>query len=246
MTPQATKLYFELLDEQSKKLAAFGGPAVEKMLAQIAERAGKVGVQVPNAVNSARELVDARNLVAKAEALAAKGKLPTDKPGFWSRFTPEGRAQRAVHKNLSSQQANLDREFAIAKNKADMAAAQKAMQDSHIARMREIDPSFGVDPAAAVAASKGVGGGPPLWALGAGGLALGAGGVALGNQAGRASATEEANANNTRNKWLAYGGGLATGLAAPSILQGVNSFVGNQGFLPAGMSYGENPNFTGI
>lgn len=243
MTPQATKLYFELLDEQSNKLAAFGGSAVEKMLAELSARAGRLGVEVPREVNSLRELKNVRDLVGHAETLGAKGKMPTSKPGFWGHFTQEGRAQHAVHKNLSAQQARLDQEYAAAKNKADLLAAQRDMHSTHAARMHELNPDVPLPGEGGP--SKG---GPSMLALGAGGLALGAGGLALGHQMGQASGAEEANANNSRNKWLSYGGGLATGLAAPSILQGVNSFVGSQGFLPGG-SYGgggENPDFTSI
>lgn len=246
MTPQATKLYFELLDEQSNKLAAFGGSAVEKMLAELGERAGRLGVEVPREVNSLGELKSVRDLVGHAETLSAKGKMPTNKPGFFSRhFTSEGRAQHAVHQNLSAQQARLDQEYAAAKNKADLAAAQKAMHDTHAARMHEINPEVPLPGEGGPSRS-----GPSHLALGAGGLALGAGGLAIGHQMGQASGAEEANANNSRNKWLSYGGGLATGLAAPSILQGVNSFVGNQGLLPgfsgSGGYGGENPDFTSI
>ena len=56
--------------------------------------------------------------------------------------------------------------------------------------------------------------------------ATGAGAYYMGRRAG------EEGASNNRN--LAFGGGLAAGLAAPHILTGVNRIVANQGLLPTG------------
>ena len=103
-------------------------------------------------------------------------------------------------------------------------------------------------PDAAAAAGGGKSNGVPLWAVGTGAAALGLGAGALGHTLGSTSATDAANANNTRNKWLSYGGGMATGLAAPSLLKGVNSFVRNQGLMPPGSydQYGGSSDFTDI
>jgi hypothetical protein len=65
--------------------------------------------------------------------------------------------------------------------------------------------------------------GSGLLGFGLGGGLLGYGGYQLARQ----QAEEEA----TKNKLMAFGGGVATGLAAPSILNGVNKLVKNQGFL---------------
>jgi hypothetical protein len=65
------------------------------------------------------------------------------------------------------------------------------------------------------------------------------GGHAYGQQ-------QEAKRQKSRRA-LAFGGGLATGLAAPKLLQGVNQLVSNQGFLPgSGGGYGGGYNFQSI
>jgi hypothetical protein len=61
-----------------------------------------------------------------------------------------------------------------------------------------------------------------------GGLAAAGGAGAY--QLGRVSGEE--GASNNRN--LAFGGGLAAGLAAPHVLTGINRIVANQGLLPSG------------
>jgi len=74
--------------------------------------------------------------------------------------------------------------------------------------------------------------------LGAAGLAgLGAG--AVGHAVGKSNAEEEARAERLKTLAAGFGGGLATGMAAPSIMGGINRavgklnrIVGNQGFTP--------------
>jgi hypothetical protein len=90
----------------------------------------------------------------------------------------------------------------------------------------------GISSAVGDAAEEASGGINPWWA-GAGALGLGAGAGLGGFRLGQ----KDQEGAGKPGRWAAYGGGLATGLAAPHVLKGVNSMVSNQGMLPGG-NYG--------
>jgi hypothetical protein len=102
-------------------------------------------------------------------------------------------------------------------------------------------------PAAAKATGEGYGLGTVLGATGLG--AIGAG--LLGSSIAEQRAAEQARSDKLKYLATGFGGGVATGLAAPSIMGGVNSLigklnlaVGNQGFMPSdtyGSSLGYYP-----
>ncbi len=87
--------------------------------------------------------------------------------------------------------------------------------------------------AAAAAADGGGRSGINPWV--AGGVGLGAAGAA--GAAGYYGGQHQAQKDDKLWRGAAYGGGLATGLAAPYMLRGVNQMVANQGLLPSG-NYG--------
>jgi len=93
-----------------------------------------------------------------------------------------------------------------------------------------------VETAAPKAESSGYGLGTLLGAAGITGIGAGAIGHAIAKQ----NAEEQARADKLKSFGAGFGGGVATGLAAPSIMGGVNRavgklnrIVGNQGFMPS-------------
>jgi len=169
------------------------------------------------------------------------------KEAFWA---PSGGLPGGVRKLMSGGARKVKRApDATTMGKLDPKEQMRILDEQRLAKMPDWQApnaggasgaGAGAGEAAAEAAQGASGGGISPWWLGAAGLGAAGAGAAGGYAAGE-SAGE---GNATLNRGLAYGGGLATGLAAPHLLQGLNRMVANQGLLPGG-NYG-GYDFTSI
>ena len=135
----------------------------------------------------------------------------------------------------SAQSHDWGDKLSMAKQAADRAASVVKVANRADALRRLVSAAQSGDSAALAALKAQAAKTPTKAMLATGGLGLG-GGYLLGKDRGEDSAGEQAAAG--------FGAGIATGLAAPSILQGLNELVANQGLLPAGMG-GISPNDLG-
>ena len=94
------------------------------------------------------------------------------------------------------------------------------------------------------AATAQAGGSRVPWVLGTlGATGAGVGGSYAAYNYGQGQGQKKEHEDNKYNRALAFGGGVASGLAAPRILQGVNQLVRNQGLMPG---YGGGYKYQGL
>ena len=152
---------------------------------------------------------------------------------FLNRFLVNRRMAQALEGAGKPVSTIVEDAASIAKHTKALDAYQKAnkvgpYRNAGQAVEKVVDKAAPAAEVAAAAAQKGMGRGKML-GLGA----LGLGGLGASYYAGRGA---EADAQKTQ-RGLAFGGGLATGLAAPHLMQGVNQIVSNQGLMPGYTPY---------
>jgi hypothetical protein len=177
------------------------------------------------------------------EGSYAEFEKQANRMGFWQRLTGRGmgntarataagpRTSKIVGDEAAAIRAKITDNAAHQKTLGQLDAEQaKLLTSERASQMEGLSPEVralmeGGGGAAGQAAQQGSRGGAMPWVAGGlGTAAAGTGAYALGRNAN--------NESNKTNRALAFGGGVATGLAAPRILQGVNRAVANQGLMP--------------
>ena len=208
MTPEASKIYFDLFEKTSS------------MWSGSAEEFNKL------ATGAIREFFGSR-ISNLGNRLLSSGR----RAGGDEVLHPTTGEMVGFHRLTRDEKMEVLRRQAAAHS--EEMAAQASRHADELESARRAGASVGDDVAeAAGEAAAGAGRSTPgeLARRGLiGGALLGTGGAGL-YYLGRKSGEE--GALNNRN--LAFGGGLAAGLAAPHVLTGVNQIVANQGLLPTG------------
>ena len=229
MLSSSAEAYFELFEKNASEFeGAFEKASFWWLRRGVARQAGKAEAQLAKAERVGRK-GEQLTEQAKATDVAAGRALSDEMRRSHGMLGPGGQAAAA--------------KGGYAPGAAEELAAVRSAMEADARRLADLQANTAGLKQRAEAAEAAL----PGWGSRLGWGALGVGGTGGGLYGGHALGQHLEEKRQKSRRALAFGGGLATGLAAPKLLQGVNQLVSNQGFLPgSGGGYGGGYNFQSI